>query len=49
MILRLSQKRNTKIKAGKLTANLLNGGLMPLGLLVLFFSPMIAAKLRAKT
>ena len=28
--------------------NLLNGGLMPLGLLVLFLSPMIAAKLRAK-
>lgn len=27
--------------------NLLNGGLMPLGLLVLFFSPMIAVKLRA--
>ena len=26
--------------------NLLNGGLMPLGLLVLFFSPMIAARLR---
>ena len=26
----------------------LNGGLMPLGLLVLFFSPMIAAKLRGK-
>jgi hypothetical protein len=26
--------------------NVLNGGLMPLGLLVLFFSPMIAAKLR---
>lgn len=28
--------------------NVLNGGLMPLGLLVLFFSPMIAAKLRGK-
>ena len=28
--------------------NVLNGGLMPLGLLVLFFSPMIAAKLRYK-
>ena len=28
--------------------NMLNGGLMPLGLLVMFFSPMIAAKLRAK-
>lgn len=28
--------------------NVLNGGLMPLGLLCLFFSPMIAAKLRAK-
>lgn len=27
--------------------NLLNGGLMPLGLLVLFFNPMIAVKLRA--
>jgi hypothetical protein len=26
--------------------NVLNGGLMPLGLLFLFFSPMIAAKLR---
>jgi hypothetical protein len=28
--------------------NMLNGGLMPLGLLVLFFSPMIAAKFRGK-
>jgi hypothetical protein len=28
--------------------NLLNGGLMPLGLLVMLFSPMIAKKLRAK-
>jgi len=28
--------------------NVLNGGLIPLGLLVLSFSPMIAAKLRAK-
>lgn len=28
--------------------NVLNGGLMPLGLLVLFFSPMIASKLRGK-
>lgn len=28
--------------------NVLNGGLMPLGLMVLFFSPMIAAKLRGK-
>lgn len=28
--------------------NVLNGGLMPLGLLVLFFSPMIAATLRGK-
>jgi hypothetical protein len=28
--------------------NLLSGGLMPLGLLVLFLSPMIAAKLRGK-
>lgn len=27
--------------------NVLNGGLMPLGLLMLFFSPLIAAKLRA--
>lgn len=27
--------------------NMVNGGLMPLGLLVLFFSPVIAAKLRA--
>lgn len=26
--------------------NLLNGGLMPVGLLVLFFSPMIAERLR---
>ena len=28
--------------------NLLNGGLMPLGLMVMLFSPMVAAKLRAK-
>lgn len=28
--------------------NLAEGGLMPLGLLVLFFSPVIAAKLRGK-
>ena len=28
--------------------NVLNGGLMPLGLLVLVFSPMIASKLRGK-
>jgi hypothetical protein len=28
--------------------NLLNGGLMPLGLLFLFFSPMIAAQFRGK-
>ena len=28
--------------------NLLNGGLMPLGLLLLFFSPMIASKLLGK-
>ena len=28
--------------------NVLNGGLMPLGLLVLFFSPMVASTLRGK-
>lgn len=28
--------------------NMLNGGLMPLGLLILLFSPMIASKLREK-